>query len=210
MVLIKPFIPLFNSFWEEHQPTWRCSMYLFKFSGPSPKLCLQTWQNLGLYFTPLAGVLGKESFSWKPPKIGVLSWDFLTCSSTGCFSVHRESQSNPPLLPFRNKLFTENHRQQNNSLAWLPTPGSAQRDSNKKWKLCAELARITLNTPLFTSAQVPDRALMHHITANTWAPNTAPATPKMHLHTVAAFQPGPFRLSSLLRDWKQNNIGLHS
>lgn len=43
-----------------------------------------------------------------------------------------ENQSPTPLLPFKNKLFTESHRQQNNSVALLPAPGSAQRDSNKK------------------------------------------------------------------------------
>lgn len=91
MVSIKPFILLFSSFLEKHQPAWRCSMYLLKSSGPFPKLHLQTWQNPSVYFTQLAGVLGKKSFSWKPLQTGVLS----CCSSTGCFLQHRESKSNP-------------------------------------------------------------------------------------------------------------------
>lgn len=174
MVSIKPFIPLFSSFWEKHQPAWRCSMYLLKFYGPFPKLCLQTWPYLGVYFTQLAGVLA-ESLQSLECYLRIFFYLFFH----RLLFAARRIKVQPPLLPFRNKLFTENHKQQNNSLAWLPALGSAERDSNKKWKLCAGVARVTLRTPLSTSAQAPERASMHHITANMWAPNTAPAAPKL-------------------------------
>lgn len=99
------------------------TLYLFKFSGDFPKLSPQTWQKLGMYFTPLLEfyeIRGlAKSLQGLEPYLGFFF--YFTC----CFSLHGESKSNHPLLLFRNKPLTLNHRQRNNSLAWLPASSSA-------------------------------------------------------------------------------------